>query len=262
MGELSKPISSGAISGIREHIVGVRVAVVAAAVVGLALLAPVLWMAVSAGLGLIALGAVGLAGLGFFQALPLLGQRMENKILGLRKAEARRRPIEQIQNSILERDRRLESYGEAVTRIGAKIKSRAQAVQERAREKSSYDPARHLAALATASGAHAKMVSDYQACSTALANMREKLDDAQFDWEFSEDFIGTKQDIKAASGQDLLDGILVDESFKAVRDQYNSVFASLELNIQTINSTQQLTYDNGDMVIDLSDIKVKELVKR
>jgi hypothetical protein len=243
-------------------VIGLRAAVGIGVVGALALIAPVLWAAVSAGIGLIALGIVGVIGVGLFQTLPLLGQKLENRILDMRKAEARKRPIEQIQNSLMERSRRLDLYREAVERIGAKIKSRAQTVQDRMDAKSSYDPKRHLEALAVAKQAHQKMVLKYQECSDALVKMREKVDDAAFDWEFSEDFIQTKKDIKAASGQDLLDGILVDESFKAVRDQYNNVFASLELDIQSINTTQQLSYENGEVLIDLSDIKVPEMAKR
>lgn len=244
------------------RVVGLRVMAVAAIIGLFALAAPVLWAAASAGAALLTLAVLGALGLGFMQALPWLGQKWENKILEMRKAEARRRPIEQIQNSIMMRDRRLEAYRGAVERIGAKIKSRSQAVKERAEAKSSYDPSRHIEALKTAGAAHQQMVNKYNECQAALVRMREKLDDAQFDWEFSEDFLQTKQDIKAASGQDLLDGILVDESFRTVRDQYNSVFASLELDIQQINTAKQLSYDNGELVIDLSDITVPETVKR
>jgi hypothetical protein len=252
----------GTKAAIKDKVVGLRVAIGLGVVGVMALLAPVLWAAVSAGIGLIALGVVGAVGVAMFQMLPLLGQKLENRILDMRKAEARRRPIEQIQNSLMERSHRLDLYREVVERIGGRIKARAQAVQDRMDLKSSYDPKRHLEALTVARKAHEQMVQKFHECEEALVKMREKVDDAQFDWEFSEDFMKTKQDIKAASGQDILDGILVDESFKAVRDQYNNVFASLEMDIQSINKTQQLSYENGEVLIDLSDIKVPEMVRK
>ena len=89
----------------------------------LAVLAPVIWGAVSGALGLLALGAIGAVGVGLFQALPLLGQKLENRLLAARKAEARANPIEQLQNFLMQKRQRVASFKEAVVRIGAQIKS-------------------------------------------------------------------------------------------------------------------------------------------
>src|SRR5687768_11061089 len=76
----------------------VRVGAGAAVVGGLALAAPIIWGAASASLGLLVVGALGVVGLGAVQAIPLLGQKWENRLLAARKAEARENPIEQLQN--------------------------------------------------------------------------------------------------------------------------------------------------------------------
>ena len=64
----------------------------------LALSGPLIWAAVSAGVGLAALAGMAAVGFVSFQALPLAVQKLENRMLKLRKAEARANPIEQLQN--------------------------------------------------------------------------------------------------------------------------------------------------------------------
>jgi hypothetical protein len=87
----------------------VRALAVFATIALLALSAPLVWAAVSAGAGLLALAAMAAAGLLGFQAIPLTMQKLENRLLQMRKAEARANPIEQLQNDCLRREQRLQS---------------------------------------------------------------------------------------------------------------------------------------------------------
>ena len=80
-----------------RQVTWIRGLFVAAGVVGLALFAPVVWMAVTGGMGLLVLGGVLAAGFAAVQAVPLMGQKLENALLAARKSEARRNPIEQLQ---------------------------------------------------------------------------------------------------------------------------------------------------------------------
>ena len=91
----------------------IRAIAAACGVAALAVFAPVVWLAASGGVGLLVLG--GILGIGFaaVQALPLLGQKLENNLLNARKAEARRNPIEQLQNEVLRRAERLRAFRQA-----------------------------------------------------------------------------------------------------------------------------------------------------
>ncbi len=91
----------------------------------LVLAAPWVWKAVSAGLGFAALAILGLAGAAALQALPLAAQKLENRLLAARKAEARANPIEQLQNDVLRREERLRSFRAALVQIGAQGPTRA-----------------------------------------------------------------------------------------------------------------------------------------
>ena len=79
----------------------VRAAVAVGVVGALALVLPLVWFAFLSTLGLLGIGITAVIGFGLVQAIPALGQKWENKLLGLRKAEARANPIEQIQNNVI-----------------------------------------------------------------------------------------------------------------------------------------------------------------
>jgi len=94
----------------------------------LAMSAPRVWAAVTAGAGILALAATGFVAL---QMIPLSMQKVENRILCMRKDEARQNPIEHLQNECLRREERLQSFRRALVRIGGQIESMGQMIDER-----------------------------------------------------------------------------------------------------------------------------------
>ncbi len=120
---------SGPTSGTRVW--AVRSAAIAATIGLLAAAAPVLWQAVSAGLGVAALVALGLCGAVIFQALPWGLQRLENHLLARRKAEARAHPIEQLQNEVQRRAERLQGFRRSLATVGGQIQSIGEMLDER-----------------------------------------------------------------------------------------------------------------------------------
>src|SRR4051794_7488757 len=86
---------------------------VAGAVVALAAFAPVVWLAAAGGAGLLALGLLLALAIAAIQTLPLAAQKLENRLLTARKAEARRNPIEQLQGELLRRADRLKVFRRA-----------------------------------------------------------------------------------------------------------------------------------------------------
>ena len=94
----------------------------------LAMSAPRVWAAVTAGAGILVLAATGFVAL---QMIPLAMQKVENRILCMRKDEARQNPIEHLQNECLRREERLQSFRRALVRIGGQIESMGQMIDER-----------------------------------------------------------------------------------------------------------------------------------
>lgn len=242
----------------KTKIVGLRIAAGAGALGILALAAPLIWAAASAGVGLIVLILLGAMGIGVMQALPLLGQKWENKLLATRKAEARRNPIEQLQNFLLEKAKRVAMFKQAVVQIGTQIKGLSDMLDERKRTKPGYDASKQEAALAAMRQAHQVLEAKYRRADEALGQLKEVIDDKRFEWSFGQAGQAAIAQLNAASGEDLLNQMLADEAFASVRDNFNQVFAELELEASKLSSQQQLTFGSG-MTLDLTGIHIPEL---
>ena len=221
----------------------------------LAVLAPVIWGAVSGGLGLIALGIVGAVGVALFQALPLLGQKWENRLLAARKAEARANPIEQLQNFLLQKRQRVQAFKQAVVNIGAQIKSMTDMIEERKRQKPGYDASKQENAIKAMKEAHVLLVVKYKNAELALVQLSEVVEDKKFEWKFGQAGQAAIRNLNATSGQELLDQMLADEAFDSVRDNFNQVFSELEMEAEKLSKAKALSFDDG-MSIDLTAIQI------
>ncbi|CUI05914.1 hypothetical protein BN2497_6605 [Janthinobacterium sp. CG23_2] len=239
----------------QQRIWAVRIAAGVAGTSVLATLAPIIWGAVSAGLGLIALALIGAVGVALFQALPLFGQKLENRLLAARKAEARANPIEQLQNFLLQKRQRVVAFKKAVVNIGAQIKSMSDMIEERKRQKPGYDASRQENAVKAMKEAHVLLVVKYKNAELALVQLSEVVEDKKFEWRFGQAGQAAIQNLNATSGQELLNQMLADEAFDSVRDNFNQVFSELEMEAEKLSSAKELSFDDG-MSIDLSAIGI------
>lgn len=214
----------------------VRALGTAGTVVTLAAGSGLIWSAVSAGVGLGALAA--LAGLGFaaVQAVPLGVQMLENRVLGLHKREARRNPIEQLQNDCLQREERLCGFRQALVDICAQITSLRQMIDARHRT----DPTQNLA---TQKLAVERMSTFYEANCTrleeanaALGAFREQVQQKVFEWEFAQAGQAVMAALHPGSMDDLLQGMLTDEALRAVQTRFNTVFAELDVEMRSVRA--------------------------
>ncbi|MES2318089.1 MAG: hypothetical protein V4631_11410 [Pseudomonadota bacterium] len=246
--------------GERQRVWTVRIVAVLFGICVLAALAPLIWGAVSGGLGLLALAAVAAVGVGMFQTLPLLGQKLENRLLAARKAEARANPIEQLQNFLLQKRQRVVAFKQAVVRIGAQIKSMTDMIEERKRQKPGYDASRQENAVRAMKDAHVLLVVKYKNAELALVELSEVVEDKKFEWKFGQAGQAAIQNLNATSGQQLLDQMLADEAFDSVRDNFNQVFAELEMEAEKLSTAKELSFDDG-ISIDLTSIQLSNTEK-
>lgn len=239
----------------RQQVWMVRAGALLLGMGALAALAPLIWGAVSGGLGLLVLAGIGGVGAGLFQALPLLGQKLENRLLAARKAQARANPIEQLQNFLLQKRQRVAAFRQAVLHIGAQIKSMGDMIEERKRQKPGYDASRQENAVRAMKDAHGVLVVKYKDAERALVQLSEVVDDKKFEWKFGQAGQVALQNLNATSGQELLNQMLADEAFDSVRDNFNQVFAELEMEAEKLSSAKELSFDDG-MSIDLASIQI------
>jgi hypothetical protein len=236
---------------------GVRGVAVLLGIVFLAILAPFIWGAASAGAGLLVLLLLGILGTGVFSFLPFIGQKLENKILKLRKEEARKNPIEQLQNFLRQKSEQVRAFKNAVAQIGAQIRSLKDLIAERKRVKPGSDTSKQEQAIIAMEKAHAILTSKYVAAEKALVELQEVIEEKKFEWNFAQAGKMAADSLNATSGQQLLDSMLADEALSSVRDNFNTVFADLELEAHKLNDTKQLSFGEG-MTLDLSPIRIPE----
>lgn len=224
----------------------------------LAIVAPVIWMAASAGVGLIALGAIGIVGFGLIQMLPYFGQKIENSVLKLRKAEARGNPIEQLQNFMRQKAQQVADFKAAVSTISGQIKNLQAMVDQRKKERPNYDASAQEKSIQAMTDAYNALKQKYINAENALAQLREVIQDKEFEWKFSQAGQAAMQNLNATSGKELMEAMLADEAFSSVTENFNKVFADLEMEAQHLTATKSLEYDAG-MTLDLSNINLTKV---
>ncbi len=227
----------------REPVWAVRAGTAALGLGALGLLAPLIWSALSGALGLLALAALGVLGVGIFQTLPYLGQKLENRLLAARKAEARANPIEQLQNFLLQKSQGVTDFRRSVLKIGAQIKSMGTMLEERKRHRPDYDATRQESALRAMQDAQFLLIDKYRKAEHALKELSDIVEDKQFEWKFGQAGQEAMQNLNATNGQELLNDMLADEAFDAVRDNFNHVFAELELEAKKLRNAKPLSLD-------------------
>ena len=234
-----------------------RAGFVIAALAMLALAAPVIWAAASAGVGLIALAVIGAVGLGVIQVIPYLGQKLENTVLKLRKFEARSNPIEQLQNFLRQKAQQVADFKTAVTTINAQIRSLEDMVKQRKQQRPGYDATAQERSIQAMKEAYSVLVTKYTNAERALADLRQVIQDKEFEWKFSQAGQAAMQTLNATSGKELMEAMLADEAFSSVTDNFNKVFAELEMEAQHLTTAKQLEFAPG-MTIDVSAINLTD----
>lgn len=240
--------------------ISARALSIVAGVVILAIAAPVIWMAVSAGLGLAALGLIGVGFVGALQAIPLMGQKWENHLIKARKAEARANPIEQQQNNARHRAQQINETRKALSAINGQIESMRDMITDRRREDPNYDFTRQERSLA-------KMVQFYQVRVTKLGRAQKALEEYNkmierniFDWEFAKKGRIALENMNASDKESVMNEILSNEANRSVQDEFNAVCADLDNEVLELNSAKQISFDDG-MYLDMSAVQIPVAVK-
>jgi hypothetical protein len=214
----------------------VRSVAVLAVVALLAISAPLLWAAVSAGAGVAALAGIAAAGFVFLQWVPLGLQKLENKILALRKAEARQNPIEQLQNDCFKREERLQSFRRALVTIGGQIESMGQMVDERRHIDPEHILDRQDRALNRMKHFYNANIRRLEEAQIALEAFRHQVKQKMFEWEFAQAGKVVMAALNPRELEDLMQDLLTDEALREVQSRFNNVFAELDIEMRAMSS--------------------------
>lgn len=252
---------------IASEITTKRILVGVGATIGLAVLLPVAFMAAQTGMYLAVVGGFVLIGGVVYKKLPGWQFRLENSIreenqkemnrhLAALKDEAKKNPIEQLQNYLKQKADQLQSYKKFVTEIGTQVKNTKDLLNERKKNKPDKDYSKKDEAIKAMEKAYKFHLEMAEKGSVALENLKEAIDDAKFDFNFGKAGQAAMQNMKALQGADLINEMLADESFESVRNTFNSVFSEIEVQIGSINNTEKLTSGEEDIFLDISKVHI------
>lgn len=219
-----------------------------AAMVGvLTLSAPLIWGAVVAGAGIAVLAVMAAIGFTCLQLVPLGMQKLENKILTLRKAEARQNPIEQLQNDCIKREERLHSFRRALVTIGGQIESMGQMVDERRHTDPAHILDRQDRALKRMTHFYNANIRRLEEAQVALEAFRHQVKQKMFEWEFAQAGKVVMAALNPRELEDLMQDLLTDEALREVQSRFNNVFAELDVEMRSMNSPTHDFLERNDM---------------
>jgi hypothetical protein len=213
----------------------------------LALSAPLVWAAVSAGAGIAALAGIVAVGFTCLQLVPLGLQKLENKVLALRKAEARHNPIEQLQNDCIKREERLQSFRRALVTIGGQIESMGQMVDERRHLDPAHILDRQDRALKRMTHFYNANIRRLEEAHVALEAFRHQVKQKMFEWEFAQAGKVVMAALNPRELEDLMQDLLTDEALREVQSRFNSVFAELDVEMRSMGSPTHDFLDRNDL---------------
>jgi len=224
----------------------IRTLTAVASVAALAIFAPVVWLAASGGVGLLVLGGILAIGFAAVQTLPLMGQKLENTLLSARKAEARRNPIEQLQNEVLRRAERLRSFRKALVTVGGQIESIRQMIESSQTKFTGPVLARQERALEKLQQFHNINIARLNQAQAALQEFKNTVEQKQSEWQIALAIDDANRALDPNAADNLIQDLLADTALRTVQDRFNNVFAELDVQMSSMNSpTRSLLEDQS-----------------
>lgn len=236
----------------------IRSGVVIAGICMLAFVLPIIYKAFLATLGLLGLGITGGIGFVFLKAIPFFGQNLENKLLGLRKAQARSNPIEQLQNNLIRKANQLSLFKAGLETIGGQIGSLETSLREQAQKDPDDDLSEQIKALTKMKEFYQRRKDTYVQACKALEEYKKAIERAKFKFGFGAAAQGIAQAMNDTDAKTLMENMLADEAFKSVDQRFNTAFAALDLDSAELTSAKSLDFNSGGtpLTIDFQSIQI------
>jgi hypothetical protein len=234
-----------------------RIAVPVLGVIGLYVFSQVIMAAATAAVGLALIAGLGIVAIAVFQALPMLAQKWENRLLAMRKNEARKNPIEQAQNDYLRKCEQYEAFKTALEKIGGMVANYGSRLEKKRREKPNYDLRTELDALEKMKAFYQNRKERLVRAQQVLVVKKEKIEEATFKWEAQLEANAAIRAMNATDKEAKINEILTEIAFKSVDQEYNAVFAKLDIDAAEISGQQQLEFAPG-VALDISAVNVSQ----
>lgn len=225
----------------------VRAIAVVATIVLLSVSAPLVWAAVSAAAGIAALAGMAAVGFALMQALPLVMQKLENRILRERKAEAYANPIEQLQNEVLRRADRLQSFRQALVTVGGQIESISELMLHCQHRDPNHILERQERALHRLQQFHSLNLGRLAQAQAALEEFRATVERKEREWRIALAIGEASELLDPNAASNLMQDLLTDSALRSVQERFNSVFAELDVQMSSLDGPARKLLDDRSL---------------
>jgi hypothetical protein len=225
----------------------VRVIAVVATIGLLTVSAPLVWAAVSAAAGIAALAGMTAVGFAVLQALPLVMQKLENRVLRVRRAEAHANPIEQLQNEVLRRAERLQSFRHALVTVGGQIESISELLVNCQHRDPSHVLERQQRAMHRLQQFHSVNLGRLAQAQAALEEFRTTVERKESEWRIALAIGEASELLDPNAADNLMQDLLTDTALRSVQERFNSVFAELDVQMSSLDGPARKFLDNHSL---------------
>jgi hypothetical protein len=174
-------------------------------------------------------------------------QKLENRLLRLRKAEARANPIEQLQNEVMRRAERLVIFRGALVKVGGQIESIQQMIEDGQAKFSGPVLARQVRALERLQQFHSLNIARLNQAQTALHDFKNTVQQKQSEWEIALAINDATRALDPNASESLMQDLLADTALRAVQDRFNNVFAELDVQLNSMDAPTRDYLDRSSM---------------
>jgi hypothetical protein len=257
---------------IKKELTAKRFLFGAGAVVGLLVVGGVVIAALTLALHIAVLGsllgALAFGGLVAYKKLPQWLLSIENRErerivkemnrhLASLKSEAKKNPIEQAQNEYLRRSRQYDAFKTAIESIGGKVGAFKSKLDKTKKERPKYDLLQETAAYERMKEFYDNRKVRLETAFVKLAQFHDKIEEANTKWEFQ---LAANEAIRAMNATDQetkINEILTEVAFDSVQQEFDAVFARLDVDAAEINASRALEFGQG-VTIDVSAIHIEQ----
>ncbi len=180
-----------------------------------------------------------------------------NRHLSALKAEAKKNPIDQAQNDYLARSAQYAQFKTAMEKIGGKVTGFKSKLDRTKKEKPNYDLTQETEAYEKMKQFYDKRMSRLGEAVVKLAKFKEKIEEASTKWEFQLDANDAIRAMNTTDQEAKINEILTEVAFGSVQQEFDAVFAKLDVDAAELSATRSLEFGSG-MTIDVSAIRIEQ----
>lgn len=212
---------------------------------GAGICVPILINTLMAGMTVLGIGLVILTAAGLSKSVGYFGQVLDNRILGLRKKEARDNPIEQMQNELVSNQQIFDLKKLALKEFAAEIKNMEDDLKKSKEEFPGEDWSNDEATIVEATSRYHEKQSELGEAEGALHAFAGQIRvmDRRLQMAKSSEKLNAKT---RSSKEEVVGQILVDEAISSVRNRLNAAMSAIQVEAGLRKSRQE-RIENGKM---------------